>query len=276
MFTKVPIRKLVKFFEKSRDDWKAKSLTHKKENRQLKRKLCTLEIAKKRWKDEAIALRSQVKNFEKSSKKIKSDLAISQKKTELIIFDSPLKEVHIPNHTYSATTIFLLLQFVLSAISFRGSVRALSIVNDVFGQTLDKIPSWSSVRMWLLRLGYYKFNRPKQIANDWCWIVDHTIQLGKIKCLLILGIRLSLLPKGRSLNYQDLEPIDLFPVENSTGEIVWKQLENTAIKTGIPHAIVHDCGSDLKKALKNFAKSMKLVILFTISSIKPLLCLKQN
>jgi len=92
-----PLRKLVKFFEKSRDDWKAKSLTHKKENRQLKRKLCTLEIAKKRWKDEAIALRSQVKNFEKSSKKIKSDLAISQKKTELIIFDSPLKEVHIPN-----------------------------------------------------------------------------------------------------------------------------------------------------------------------------------
>jgi hypothetical protein len=251
-FYQSPLRKLVKFFEKSRDDWKAKSLANKQENRQLKRKLRTLEIAKKKWKDEAIALRSQVKNFEKSSKTIKSDLAASQKKTELIVFDNPLKEVHIPNHTYSATTIFLLLQLVLSAISLLVSVRALTIINDVLGQALDKVPSWFSVRIWLLRLGYYKLRRSKPIANDWCWIADHTIQLGKMKCLLILGIRLSELPLGRSLNYQDLEPIDLLPVENSTGEIVWEQREETAIKTGIPRAIVNDYGSDLKKGIEKF------------------------
>ena len=84
--------------------------------------------------------------------------------------------------------------------------------------------------------------------------MDHTIQLGKTKCLLILGIRLSELPKGRSLHYQDLEPIDLLPVETSTGEVVWKQLEKIAAKTGVPRAIVSDSGSDLKSGIAQFCE----------------------
>jgi len=57
---KSPLRKLVQFFEKSRDTWKAKSLANKKENRQLKKKLQTLEISKKRWKDERLLGSSEI------------------------------------------------------------------------------------------------------------------------------------------------------------------------------------------------------------------------
>lgn len=169
-----------------------------------------------------------------------------------MVIDSPLNEVHIPHHRYSATTIFLLLQFVLSAISLRGSARVLTLVNEVLNQPLEVVPTWSSIRLWLLRVGHYKLMRPKQIATDWCWIIDHTIQLGKTKCLLILGFRLSELPKGRSLNYQDLEPIELLPVESSTGQVVWEQLEQAVTKTGVPRAIVSDYGSDLKLGIEMF------------------------
>ncbi len=169
-----------------------------------------------------------------------------------MVVEKSLDEDHIPNHTYSASTILLVLQFVLSAISLRGSARVLSLVNDALKQPLETIPSWFSIRLWLLRLGHYKLMRTKQIADDWCWIIDHTIQLGKTKCLLILGIRLSELPKGRSLTYQDVEPIDLLPVESSTGKVVWEQLEKTALKTGIPRAIVSDYGSDLKLGIELF------------------------
>ena len=174
-----------------------------------------------------------------------------------MIVDSPLNEVHVPHHTYSATTVFLLLQFVLSAISLRGAARILTLVNEVLKQPLEAVPSWFSVRIWLLRLGHYKLMRPKQIADDWCWIVDHTIQLGKTKCLLILGIRLSEFPKGRSLNYQDLEAIELLPVESSTGQIVWEQLEKTVTKTGVPRAIVSDYGSDLKSGVEKFCAAQE-------------------
>jgi hypothetical protein len=167
--------------------------------------------------------------------------------------DTPLTVAKIPYHSYSATTIFLMLQLVLNAaVSLRGSARVLTIVNNVLGQPLARVPCWFSVRSWLLRVGYYKLMRTKTIADDWCWIMDHTIQLGKTKCLLILGIRLSELPKGRSLQYQDLEPIDLLPVETSTGEVVWKQLESIAATTGVPRAIVSDSGSDLKSGIAQF------------------------
>ena len=170
-----------------------------------------------------------------------------------MIPNTPFDVAKIPNHSYSATTIFLMLQLVLNAaVSLRGSSKVLTIVNNVLGQPLARVPCWFSVRSWLLRIGYYKLTRPKTIADDWCWIIDHTIQLGKTKCLLILGIRLSELPKGRSLQYQDLEPIDLLPVETSNGEVVWKQLEKTAAKTGFPRAIVSDAGSDLTSGIGQF------------------------
>jgi len=162
--------------------------------------------------------------------------------------------VKIPHHTYSATLICLLLQWVIEAsVSLRGSEKTLTIFNRFFNESPARVPSWLSVRSWLLRLGYYKIMRAKSIANDGCWIADHTVQLGKTKCLLILGIRLSKLPpEGESLRYEDLEPIDLFPVDTSNGEIVWQQLEKTAVKTGIPRVIVSDYGPDLKSGIEKF------------------------
>jgi len=76
---KSPIRKLMKFFEKSRDSWKQKALKHKKENRRLNKKLCVLGAAKKRWKDEAVTLRKQLKNLEQASDILENDLAESKK-----------------------------------------------------------------------------------------------------------------------------------------------------------------------------------------------------
>jgi len=108
--------------------------------------------------------------------------------------------------------------------------------------------------MWLLRLGYYKLNRPKEKGEDWVWIVDHIIQTGTQKSMLILGIRLSSMPKERSLRYEDLEPLALMVVTKSTGEIVYQQLEETIKKTGIPRQIVADEGSDLKAGINKFVK----------------------
>ena len=71
-------------------------------------------------------------------------------------------------------------------------------------------PAWFTGRLWLLRLGYYKLTRPKEQTEDWVWIVDHTVQLGKEKCLVILGVRLSALPiEGHCLSHEDVEPIAL-------------------------------------------------------------------
>ena len=81
-------------------------------------------------------------------------------------------------------------------------------------------------------------------------IIDHSVQTGTDKCLLILGVRLTDLPKDRSLAYEDVEPIDMFPVLQSNGALVYEQLEAVIEKTGVPRAIVGDYGSEIKSGIK--------------------------
>ena len=113
--------------------------------------------------------------------------------------------------------------------------------------------SYSSVRLWLLRLGLYQLNRPKARADDWMWIMDHTMQLGERKCLIIVGIRQSAWNgQQRVLGHEDVELIDLVPVTESNGQVVYGQLKAAAAKTGIPRAIISDGGSDLHAGVEQF------------------------
>jgi len=116
-------------------------------------------------------------------------------------------------------------------------------------------PSWYAGRFWLLRLGYYKLERAKEKATDWIWIVDHTVQLGSEKCLVILGIRQSSLPAvDLRLTHEDVEPIALLPVTHSNGAIVYEQLVQTIEKTGVPRQIVGDYGPDIKSGIERFCR----------------------
>ena len=92
-------------------------------------------------------------------------------------------------------------------------------------------------RLDSLRLGYHKLHRPKEQASDWVWIIDHSNQIGKEKCLVILGVRVSHLPppgEEYPLRLAQMEPIELEPVTVSDKEVVYRQLEANVAKTGAP------------------------------------------
>jgi len=105
----------------------------------------------------------------------------------------------------------------------------------------------------LLRLGYYKLTRAKEEGRDWVWIVDHVVQTGQEKCLVIVGIRLRAMPAvGEYLTHADVEPIAVSPVTHSNGEVVYQQLEEARKQTGVPREILSDQGSDLHKGIRQF------------------------
>lgn len=137
----------------------------------------------------------------------------------------------------------------------------MEIFSDHFSGLFPGIntPTWYTGRLWLMRLGYYKLNVEKEKADDWIWIIDHSIQIGEEKCLVILGIRLCNLPTERALRYEDVEPIEMIPVKKSNGDIVYTQLELTKNKTGTPRAIVGDYGSDIKSGIEKFCEAHKTV-----------------
>jgi hypothetical protein len=165
------------------------------------------------------------------------------------------------HHRHSVGQIFLVVSLVLSAAtSLRGASRVIDIFMRVVPLPLPLVPcSYWTGRFWLLRLGYYKLTCPKEKANDWVWILDHTMQIGAEKCLLILGLRLSQLPPvGTSVCHADVEPIELLPVTKSNGAIVWQQLEQAVEKTGVPREIVSDQGSDLCAGIRQFCEAHSL------------------
>ena len=118
----------------------------------------------------------------------------------------------------------------------------------------EAAPHYLSVRWWLLRLGLHELTRAKEQAEDWIWIIDHTMQLGEVKCLIVLGVRQSAwaAAEDRRLAHEDVELIALQPVRTSTGEVVCQQLNEAAKTTGVPRAIVSDDGRDLHLGLKLF------------------------
>lgn len=113
--------------------------------------------------------------------------------------------------------------------------------------------SYYSVRLWLMRLGLHQLRRPKVRAEDWMWIMDHTMQLGERKCLIVVGIRQSAWnAQQRVLGHEDVQLIDLVPVTESNGDVVYRQLKAAAAKTGDPRAIVSDGGPDLHAGVEAF------------------------
>ena len=95
--------------------------------------------------------------------------------------------------------------------SLRCAAAALGWLGAATGRD-DLSPDGATGRSWLLRLGLAALTRPKAIADDWAWLIDHSIQVGRCECLVILGVRLGELPEGRALCHRDLEPIALVPM----------------------------------------------------------------
>ena len=196
---KSPQRKLVKFFEKSRDQWKEKCLDAKVKIRRLSNRIRFLEESKGKLKNQVKELKNEISRMESERQKIERDLEElkqnddKNEKTDISGYPEEFGTVPF-RHTYSVGQIMLSLLSVLSgATGFRGAETVTEIFVSVLKLPLS-CPSWFSVRLWLLRPGYYKLMRPKEKADDWAWIADHTVQIGAEKCLVIFGIRLYYLP----------------------------------------------------------------------------------
>lgn len=254
-----PRRKLVGFFERSRDQWKTKCRTAKKMVKRLKHRVRWLEQSRDRWKKRAKELEAELVRLKSEQASLEEELAgLTRNRAEAALGSSGLASFGVVpvHHSYSVGHTSLFVELVLSAaISLRAAGRVFELVVVTLGLPLN-CPSWSAGRLWLLRLGYYKLTRPKEIAQDWVWIVDHSLQLGSEKCLVILGVRLSGLPfPERCLGHGDVEPLALFVVKQSNGSVVYQQLEETMVQTGRPRAIVADQGTDLQAGIQQFCQA---------------------
>jgi len=153
---------------------------------------------------------------------------------------------------FSVTLVRLAVDLVLEAgVSLRGVAAALALVAKRLGLDID-LPSFSVVRSWVLRLGCFALTCALP-AGAWVWLVDHTVQIGACKLLVVVGCLLSDTPFGeRPLRQSDLRLVHLSLMERSAADTVVIELERAAERTGAPRQIVSDNGSDLNGGVKLF------------------------
>jgi hypothetical protein len=140
-----------------------------------------------------------------------------------------------------------------ASVSLRAIPRVIGLFTDSTNPAAI-IPSASGARWWLQRLELFTLQEPLEVADDWVYLIDHSVQIGSVKVCVIVGLRLSELPSpARPLRHEDVRLLALLPTEHSYGERVAQQLEQTSRRTEIPREIVSDHGSDVKKGSELFA-----------------------
>jgi len=181
------------------------------------------------------------------------------------------------HHSYPVSIIILALRAVLeAAASFRATSTLLEILGGLFPQ-FEGSPVANTVQSWLLRIGLHELQRPKEPADDWIVFLDHTLQLGTWKCLVMVGIRQSVWQQlERPLAHRDLTLLAIVPVEKSDGEHVRRCLEETMEPIGAPLALVNDEGSDLVKGAELFQQKHPETQLLNDIAHKTALLLKRE
>lgn len=160
-------------------------------------------------------------------------------------------ETAVSRHHYSLGYMSTYVTLVLHSIPMRAIETILGFFAPLIPGCL-KIPTWYTGRLWLLKFGHYTLFRTHQHAKDWIWIVDHLVQAGNLKCLVVLGIRAKDLPTGRPLVKSDVVVLAVIPTKSSNGDVVYQQLIEVTAKTGTPRSIVADHGPDVKSGIEKF------------------------
>ncbi len=162
-------------------------------------------------------------------------------------------------HSFSALFIRLSIGlFINTSAGFRGIAKSFIELQNYFE---IKTVSFCCIRQWVLRLGYGLLTQEVEKRTDWIYIVDFSIQLGKERCLLILGVtRQSLIENGYELKHHQVKVLDIFVREHFDGEAVRQRISAVQCKTGTPYQIISDDGNDVKKGIALFRNENEKVI----------------
>jgi hypothetical protein len=160
----------------------------------------------------------------------------------------------VAGHQFGARLMSLFADLVLKAATSQRAAAAVLRLVAPYISGLSRVPCANSGRMWLMRMGLHELLRKKEAAKDWVWIMDHTVQLGPRKCLVIVGVRLSAWRRKRGpLQHEDLALLRLTPMKQSTAVAVAEELEATRRQMGVvPAAILSDEGAELKTGMALF------------------------
>jgi hypothetical protein len=230
--------RLARFFQASRDKWKARAAEVQKRWRAAQVRIRDLENSRAYWRARALAAEQEQATRACANKPHADEDTPS----------APRLATPVANHHYSLEVMELCLHMYLhTSLGCRG----VSAVMQLFGNYLPVgMPASTTVLNWVYRLGLAVLQHPLPRHDDWIFIIDQTIALGELKCLVVLGIPASRLAEtGYCPRHRDMTVLAVEITASSTGVWVEAVLQQVVARTGEPVQIVSDGGSDLRKGI---------------------------
>lgn len=164
--------------------------------------------------------------------------------------DQALQSVNLPEdppvgtHGFGARLISLAVNLAKS-VGFRGAVRVLELMFQWLG-VAHKIPTRTTIRSWLQRLGIAELKQPLQPGEDLVVMLDHSNQIGTEKVLVALAVNASALPKpGTALTHEHVRVLEVRPGSSWKTEDMKQAYEELAEQHGVPRATLTDGAAEL-------------------------------
>lgn len=210
---------------------------------------------KKTWKEKAVARNLEIQSLKKRVKEL-TDSRDNWKEKHRILrqevgyqFLSMKTEKPI-QHSYPTLVIWFCVQAQsYGTMSLRGCVQVLLCLRLVSGKLNQKlVPSYSSVRNWCCKAGYYRLNYQGSTAQGkWIYFVDESISLGKERILLVLGVPVEHLRFEESLSLRSVRVLSVELAKSWKGADIVTVLEK--LQSRFPMAyVVSDEGNNLRKS----------------------------
>lgn len=156
--------------------------------------------------------------------------------------------IHINQVAQTRTLCVLLI--LQAVVSFRSVPRILELFNTHTSLNLPWKPHFTSVINWTLRVGLGRLKQVQPITSPWVAIMDHSIDVGTKKALVVLRVTVDALKKrGSAIQLKDCECIGLTVHDSVDGHVVRDDLEKIFAIAGTPQAIIKDDDATLNKGV---------------------------
>ncbi len=147
---------------------------------------------------------------------------------------------------------------IQAVVSYRSIPRILDVLNAKTPLAWQWTPHFTSVINWSLRLGLGLLKQVSPMSQPWLAIIDHSIDIGTKKALVVLRVTTEALSKrGKAIQLKDCECIGLKIADTVNGESISVELEAIFNQAGRPDAIIKDGDYTLQKGVRLWSQQQE-------------------
>ena len=162
----------------------------------------------------------------------------------------------VGTHGYGPIMIALTVNLAMS-IGFRAAARAVRIFYDAYGLQKEITPGHDSIRIWAKRLGISAMMKGREqilAAKNRIIMVDHSMQFGTEKLMVVLGADADKLPEqGQALRRQDMVVLEIRVASNWKTEDMLREYCLIHEHLGPIREILIDGASELQNGAEAYA-----------------------